>query len=137
MRALACLAFAVIGVLAVGCVDPNMTNTDGMDGSGTPDPLQQAANAVAKSPALFVCREACWTDIPYNACADQRDACLAKAGDDKHAKKQCRKMSRTCRKERRSCLKSCKLPGNIPALHKPETAPAADDPADDAPGDQG
>lgn len=115
--------FALLAVLTVGCVDPSVQGTDGRVDAGTKDPLQSAANAVAKSPALFVCREACWSDIPYNACGDQRDACLSKAGTDVHAAKQCRHMSRTCRHERRACLRSCNKPGNVPALHKP-AAPA-------------
>jgi hypothetical protein len=80
--------------------------------------LEQAANGDAgnepeikhlgmkMTPAVRSCRKACWAKTPFNACAKQRDACLATAsGDD--AQHQCRVASMGCRKTRSSCMQSC------------------------------
>jgi hypothetical protein len=77
---------------------------------------------VAKTAALFSCRETCWADVPYNACADQRDACLSQATnsvDQQH----CRQMARACRKERRNCLRGCNAHGNNAHVNGPKLPP--------------
>jgi hypothetical protein len=56
--------------------------------------------------AIRTCRNACWSDIPYNACADQRDACMASAVtpvDQLH----CRQTAHACRNIRTTCLLGC------------------------------
>jgi hypothetical protein len=66
------------------------------------------------TPAIRTCRSQCWAKTPRNACAKQRDACLATAnGDD--AKHQCRVSSMGCRRERTSCMQGCWASGSEPA----------------------
>ncbi|HEY1547639.1 MAG TPA: hypothetical protein VGG28_07460 [Kofleriaceae bacterium] len=81
------------------------------------------------TPAIRSCRKSCWAKTPFNACAKQRDACLATAdGDD--AKHQCRVSSMGCRRERTSCMQSC--------WASSESQPASstdDEPADDNDGE--
>jgi hypothetical protein len=78
------------------------------------------------TPAIRTCRKSCWAKTPFNACAKQRDACLATAnGDD--AKHQCRVSSMGCRRERTSCMQSC-WAGDAPAS---ESLPSDDDQSDD------
>jgi hypothetical protein len=77
---------------------------------------------IAKTPALFSCRETCWNDVPYNLCAEQRDNCLtqaASASDSQH----CRQMARACRKERRNCLRGCNATGNSAHINGPKVPP--------------
>src|ERR1700753_3751185 len=67
------------------------------------------------TPAVRTCREQCWARIPFNACAQQRDACLATASTttDQH---QCRQMSLACGELRRDCMQGCWL-GKGPATN--------------------
>jgi hypothetical protein len=58
------------------------------------------------TPEIRTCRGQCWAKTPRNACAKQRDACLATASGDE-AKHQCRVSSMGCRRERTSCMQSC------------------------------
>ena len=84
----------------------------------------QAHHGIAMTPAIRACRDACWADIPFNACLQQRDACLAQAktsADTHH----CRHMSHTCRKTRRKCLQGC-WTGGPPREELPESGVAED-----------
>jgi hypothetical protein len=110
----AALALVVLGACNVG----NPSTLDAGAGSGS-------IKVTPKTAQLFACRSTCWSDIPYNMCANQRDDCLAGAGDAQ-AVTDCHKMSRTCRKERRVCLKACNKPGNQPNVAHVKVPPPAD-----------
>jgi hypothetical protein len=71
---------------------------------------------------VSTCRNTCWTDIPFNACREQRDACLGRS-PTVEGKLHCREMSRTCRKMRRSCLQSCTRTGQAPHVDALELEP--------------
>jgi len=76
------------------------------DVAGNNDAGVAAHTGQKMTAAIRTCRNACWSDIPYNACADQRDACLASAVapvDQLH----CRQTAHACRNIRTTCLLGC------------------------------
>ncbi|HEX4450129.1 MAG TPA: hypothetical protein VH143_04610 [Kofleriaceae bacterium] len=76
------------------------------------------------TPEVKSCRKGCWAKTPFNACAKQRDACLATASgdDDRH---QCRVSSMGCRRERTQCMQSCWV-GDQPASEQLPDGDSAD-----------
>jgi hypothetical protein len=108
-------ALVVVGLLSLlGACTADVNGTTDAGVGNTPH--------VAKTPALFSCRETCWNDVPYNACSDQRDSCLSQAtnaSDSLH----CRQMARACRKERRNCLRGCNAQGNNAHVDGPKYSP--------------
>jgi hypothetical protein len=58
------------------------------------------------TPEIKACRQTCWSQIPFDECANQRNTCLASA-TDKSDRRHCKKMSLTCRNMRTSCLRGC------------------------------
>ena len=92
------------------------------DVSATSDAGVGTTAHTAKTPALFSCRDACWADVPFNACADQRDNCLSQATDSTD-EQHCRQMARACRKERRNCLHGCNAQGNNAHVDGPKYSP--------------
>ena len=80
-------------------------------------PEPQSHNGITLTPEIHNCREACWADIPYNRCLDQKQACLANAqtGVDR---RHCTHMTHTCRRTRRDCLRGCWLDPSTPRIAK-------------------
>jgi|HubBroStandDraft_6_1064221.scaffolds.fasta_scaffold675531_1 hypothetical protein len=85
-------------------------------------PEPQSHGGILLTPEIHTCREACWADIPYNRCLEQKQACLATAqtGVDR---RHCTHMTHTCRRTRRSCLRSCWTDPKTPDIKKLQLLP--------------
>jgi hypothetical protein len=109
------IALIALIALAVGCTDGAGGADAGAHATAVTtapklaNELHLGAEAhagIKMTPQIRACRAACWQDIPFNACAVQRDKCYETAANNAD-KRHCRHMSHTCRKTRRTCLQGC------------------------------
>jgi hypothetical protein len=120
------ISISILVVACAACTDRLGRDDTGPD-AATPQSIVAARLGpeshlgIKMTPAIRACRDACWGDIPFDACLNQRDGCYGDAKTEID-RRHCRHMTHTCRKTRRLCLQGCWTGGVAPA--NPLIAPA-------------